>query len=211
MNFRYLIACAGLIGLLAGGVRAEAPSPDQIVAQAVDEVFDLLEANRALYQTDETRLQQDIRKVLLPKIDVLYSGRLVLGRYGRGLEPAKVREFAEALADHLIRNYAVGVLEFQSRDQVEILPLTSDDNERATRVRTRVRLNNGEKAPVDYVFRKVDGRWVLFDVIVEGISYVATFRNQIGEQIRTHGFDQTLARLKSGELALKAGDADSDS
>lgn len=188
--------------LLSAPTNAQECGPAQIVRQTTFELFALVDENRERYENDMEAMRKDIGPILLAQIDTLYSGRLVLGRAARGLEPAKVEEFANALSDLLIRRYAEGLLDFRTRDQVEILPLAGDNTERATRVRTRVALGNGNQAPVDYVFRKTDDGWKIFDVIVEGISYVTTFRNQIGEAIRQDGFDQTLEKLKRGELSI---------
>jgi phospholipid transport system substrate-binding protein len=195
-----------LLLLSAAVTRAEGSTPVDIIRDTTHTLFELVDTNRELYQTDVERLRTDIRDILLSRIDVVYSGRLVLGRGGRDLSRDQVVDFSNALSDLLIRRYADGLLEFQTRDQVEILPLAGENTERMTRVRTRVRLDNGELAPVDYVFRFADGEWRIFDVIVEGISYVATFRNQIGEQIRAQGFDRTLQRLQRGEIEIVIDD-----
>lgn len=176
--------------------------PVQIVRETTDTLFKLVDENHDSYESDVQALRDDIRDVLLAEIDTLYSGRLVLGRSARGMEPEKVKEFADALSDLLIRRYADGLLDFRTRDQVDIRPLAGDNTDRMTRVKTRVKLDNGEEAPVDYVFRKTEDGWKIFDVIVEGISYVTTFRNQIGEQIRQQGFDATLEKLKRGEIEI---------
>ena len=185
---------------------AQATGPVEIIRNTTATLFELVNDNRSAYESDPTRLRCDIRDILLAQIDVVYSGRLVLGRSGRELSRDKVVEFSNALSDLLIGRYADGLLEFQTRDQVEILPLAGDNTERMTRVRTRVHLDNGEQAPVDYVFRFAEGQWKIFDVIVEGISYVATFRNQISEEIRSTGFDATLERLKRGEIEIEIDD-----
>ncbi|NCO19250.1 MAG: ABC transporter substrate-binding protein [Gammaproteobacteria bacterium] len=185
---------------------AQATGPVEIIRNTTATLFELVNGNRSSYESDPIRLRSDIRDILLAQIDVVYSGRLVLGRSGRELSRDKVVEFSNALSDLLIGRYADGLLEFQTRDQVEILPLAGDNTERMTRVRTRVHLDNGEQAPVDYVFRFAEGQWKIFDVIVEGISYVATFRNQISEEIRSTGFDATLERLKRGEIEIEIDD-----
>ena len=185
---------------------AQATGPVEIIRNTTATLFELVNGNRSSYESDPIRLRSDIRDILLAQIDVVYSGRLVLGRSGRELSRDKVVEFSNALSDLLIGRYADGLLEFQTRDQIEILPLAGDNTERMTRVRTRVRLDNGEQAPVDYVFHFTEGQWKIFDVIVEGISYVATFRNQISEEIRSTGFDATLERLKRGEIEIKIDD-----
>lgn len=196
---RWMTAMAALVFSL--GLAAQKPS--EIIEETTSQVIDLIEDNRELYQQDADRMRNDIREVLLPRIDTIYSARLVLGRHGRGLDHDDVEEFAEALAEQLLRRYASALLEYDLRDRLEILPLAGDNTERMTRVRTRIRLDGSNRTPMDYVFRKTDDQWLVFDVIVEGISYVATFRNQIGEEIRRHGFDGLMDRLRRGEIELE--------
>lgn len=198
---KYLLGL--VLGICLASVAGAGEEPATIVRTTSDRLFELIDANRAAYEADPTPLQQEVRNNLLPKIDSLYSARLVLGQHGRGLATDKVAAFSDALSDLLVRRYAEGLLQFKSRDQVEILPAQAGNTERMTRVRTRVRLDSGSDAAVDYVFHKRDDRWWVFDVIIEGISYVATFRNQIGEEIRRDGFDRVLSRLQSGELQIE--------
>jgi phospholipid transport system substrate-binding protein len=181
--------------------------PVEIVRETGNELFGQIELSREHFEDNPDALEGLVRELMLPRIDVVYSGRLVLGRAARGIERDKVIDFANALSNLLIERYATGLLDFRTRGQIEVLPLEGDNSERMTKVRTRVTLNNGKTAPVDYVFRKTDEGWLIFDVIVEGISYVATFRNQIGEQIRQSGFDATLERIQSGRLDLDVDDA----
>jgi len=203
IRFTTLLTVAIL--LLSGAALAQQDrGPVEIVRETTNELFSLVDNNRDKYENDVQSLRDDIRPILLDEVDTLYSGRLVLGRSARGMDSGKVEEFADALSDLLIRRYADGLLDFRTRDQVDIMPLAGENTERMTRVKTRVTLDNGEQAPVDYVFRKTDDGWKIFDVIVEGISYVTTFRNQIGEAIRQEGFDTTLDKLKRGELQIDA-------
>lgn len=189
-----------LIGLLAGFAQAE--TPEELVRQTTAELFSAVDAERAQFEQDPERLIELTHELLVPRIDVVYSGRLVLGRSGRGLEQEQIERFAERMSDMLIDRYAEALLEFETRDQVEILPMSGDNTDRLTKVRTRVQLSNGSRTPVDYVFRNSDEGWKIFDVIVEGISYVTTFRNQIGEEIRQHGFDGMMRRLESGQVEI---------
>ncbi len=176
--------------------------PVELVRQTTTELFELVEDNREQYKENPGLLRDELADILKPRSDLIHSARLVLGRHGRGLEREQVEAFAEALSDMLMRRYATGLLEFRSREQVEVLPLSGDNTERMTRVRTRIVLDNRQRIPIDYVLRKRDGEWLVFDVIIEGISYVTTFRNQIGEEIRRDGFDRMLERLQRGEIEV---------
>lgn len=196
---RFLLAGLALLLSLPATANAE---PVQIIRDVTTELFGLVDQNRAEFEANPELLQRELREHLLPRLDTVHSARLVLGRHGRGLEREQVEAFAEALSELLMSRYADGLLEFRSRDQVEFLPQAGDNSERATRVRTRARLPSGQRAQVDYVLRKAGEEWRVFDVIIEGISYVATFRNQIGEEIRRYGFDAMLARLQAGEIQI---------
>lgn len=196
--------------VLAAGWFAESANahddPVELIRQTTGELFSLLEDNRGEYEENPDLLRAEIERVLLPAVDRVHSARLVLGRHGRGQSREDIEAFADALTDALLSRYATGLLQFRSREQVEILPLTGDNTERQTRVRTRIRLDSGSRAPVDYVLHFRNDRWQIFDVIVEGISYVATFRNQIGEEIRRSSFEDVLNRLQSGELDIDIED-----
>ena len=196
------------LGLFALTARAS-DDPLEVVRATSSELFSLVEQHRDSYDQNPEALHAALKNILGERSDTVYSARLVLGRYGRGLEREQVEAFADALTDQLMRRYARGLLEFESRTQVEVLPLAGDNSDRMTRVRTRIELDNGERAPVDYMLRKRNEQWLVFDVIVEGISYVATFRNQIGEEIRQTSFEAMLERLQRGEIAIELDDDDS--
>ena len=143
-----------------------------------------------------------MRADLLPLLDLEYSARLILGKASRGISPEQLSAFSTAMSDVLINRYADGLLEFRSHDQLEVMPMKGDNNDKLTRVRTRVKLNNGGFAPVDYAFHKTTEGWKAFDVTVEGISYVITFRDQIVPRVQTDGIDKVTADIQAGNLKL---------
>ena len=176
--------------------------PVELVTQVSNTLFESIDQNRDNYEQNPDGLEQLVQETFIPLLDKKRAARLILGRNGRGLEPEQIDAFADALINQLVGRYAEGLLAFDSRDQVEVLPLAGRNTDRQTKVRTRIQLNNGEKAPVDYVLRKTDTGWKAFDIIIEGISYVATYRSQFGEEISRDGFDQVLNRLQSGDIDL---------
>ena len=135
-------------------------------------------------------------------MDIQYSARLILGRESRRATPAQLSAFATAMNDLLISRYASGLLEFRSREQIEVLEMKNELNPKATPVKTRVRLDSGSYALVDYVFRMTDDGWKVFDVVVEGISYIVSFRNQIKLEVSARGLDAVIERITSGDLDL---------
>jgi len=194
-----LLSCVFSTGVFA---EAEGDDPVSLVIKTTGSIFAEVDENFDKYEADPTALQALVRTDLIPLLDVHYSARLILGRAGRGIEKEKVDEFAEAMISLLVSRYSEGLLQFRSQEPVWVLPQRGELNEKLTRVRTRVKLPSGGEAPIDYAFRKTADGWKAFDVIVEGISYVATYRNQIMPEVQDKGIDLVIKRLTSGELVL---------
>jgi phospholipid transport system substrate-binding protein len=200
---RYLsLLFTGCWLLLATGPLAANTDPVSIVEQTAAAILTDLNNNRDTYTADPAQLHSVVREQLLPLLDLEYSARLILGKSARSASPEQIAAFSEAMSNVLINRYADGLLEFRSHDQLEVLPLKGNNNEKNTRVRTRIKLDNGGYAPVDYAFRKTAEGWKAFDVTVEGISYVLTFRNQIGPRVEADGIDQVTADILAGNVVI---------
>ena len=176
--------------------------PVSLVEDATVHIFADVAENLDEYTANPKTLQTLVRNDLMPLLDVDYAARLVLGRAGRGLSEEKIDEFAICMRELLINRYSKGLLYFGGGTKLWVLPQRGDLNEKLTRVRTRVTLPNGGQAPVDYAFHKTPDGWKAFDVIVEGISYVTTYRNQIMPDVQANGIDSVIERLGSGQLDL---------
>ncbi len=148
---------------------ANVQNPDEVVREVAGNLLDALGENGDAYRDNPEQLEELVRRDLLPALDVEYSARLILGRAGRGATPEQITAFADTMAEVLISRYATGMLEYQDRRQLEVLPLRGELNERATRVRTRVQTTKGAFNPVDYLLRKTDDGRKALDVIVDGI------------------------------------------
>ncbi len=194
----------GTFSLVSASVQAQTP-PDRLVIELTEDFHETLEANREHYRNNPEALKLEINERMRKHMDVEYAARLVLGRHGRGRSRDEIQRFADALASNLMNQYASRVLEFDTQNTVKVLPIAPDQDPRRTRVRTRLRLDNGSIMPIDFVLRLQGETWLFFDVIVEGISYVATYRTQIGEQINQLGFEQMVEGLEQGDVALEAG------
>lgn len=194
-----------LLGCLALPVSlwANNADPVSIVQQTAATILADLNKNRDAYNADPEQLRAVVRKDLLPLLDLEFSARLILGKSARGASAEQISAFSEAMSNVLINRYADGLLAFRSSDQLEVLPLKGDNSEKVTRVRTRIKLDNGGHAPVDYAFRKTEAGWKAFDVTVEGISYIITFRNQIGPRVEADGIDKVTADILAGNVVIK--------
>jgi len=198
----FLIGCLALGASSALAYPADERDPVTIIEQTTAQILQTLDSRREEFTAEPELLRAVVREDLLPLIDLDYSARLILGRAGRGVSPEQLNAFSEAMSHVLINRYADGLIEFRSDEQVEVLPMKGNNTEKLTRVRTRIKLENGSFAPVDYSFRRTDGGWKAFDVTVEGISYVITFRNQISPKVEAEGIDKVTEDILAGNIKI---------
>jgi len=194
-----------ILALLAGGIGAVHTSiaddaqlgPSELVEKAARSMLDGLEANRAAYRKDPSKVGELVEKYLLPHFDIQYSARLVLGKHWRDATPEQRERFANAFYHTLIDNYGAALAEFTS-DRLKVFPAKVEaDADRAT-VRTEVTRDNGDHVPVNYSLRKTDDGWKAWDVTIEGISYVKSFREDYGAAIDQQGLDAVIERIEKG-------------
>lgn len=204
-----LAGAAILFGLaLAPGVFAQA-TPDQVVQGIADDLGDAIEGHKEELQGDRDKLIEVIDGILLPHFDIDYASILVLGRNARDATPAQRARFAKAFYNSIAHRYAEGLLNY-TRGRVKVLPFKGETNDRKTIVRTQVVLDDGKLLPVDYAFRKTkQGEWKAYDVIIEGISYITNYRNQVAAEIAKTDLDSLITRLETqGEKALETMEPD---
>jgi phospholipid transport system substrate-binding protein len=90
-----------------------------------------------------------------------------------------------------------------------IQPYRGDPAETTATVRTEVRRDNGSRVPVNYSMRKTETGWKAYDVTIEGISYVKSFRTDFGSEIEQKGLDSVIQRLETQQSSGKGTPAGS--
>ena len=187
----------------AAPARAET-QPNQVVQTLVDDLGKTMEAKRAELSKDREALLKTIDGIVLPHFDIDYASLLVLGQNARSATPEQRARFAKAMYNSITHRYAEGLLKY-TEGRVRVLPFQGELNDKRTLVRTQVVLDDGKNVPVDYAFRKTSGgEWKAYDVIIEGISYVTNYRNQVAAEIAKSGLDALTARLETqGAKALE--------
>ena len=196
----------------AGSVAAVHQTPVQIVQSIADQLGTAIDGHRQELKQHQEKLINIIDEVFLPHFDIDYASILVLGQHAREATPEQRERFAKAFYNSITHRYAEGLLNY-SRGRVKVLPFNGDLNNKRTVVRTQVVLDDGKLVSIDYAFRKSQsGDWKAYDVIIEGISYVSNYRNQVDAEIRKVGINQLITNLETqGEKALSTMEKDGKS
>jgi phospholipid transport system substrate-binding protein len=202
MRFVYSLLCLFLVA--AAPSHAENLQPNQVVQNLVDDLGKTMEARRDELSKNREALLKTIDGIVLPHFDIDYASLLVLGQNARTATVEQRARFAKAMYNSITHRYAEGLLKY-TEGRVRVLPLQGELNDKRTLVRTQVVLDDGKVVPVDYAFRKTStGDWKAYDVIIEGISYVTNYRNQVAAEIAKSNLDALTTRLETqGAKALE--------
>jgi phospholipid transport system substrate-binding protein len=188
----------------APAANASSMGPQQIVENSAKRMLVELDANRPMYAKDPAKLDSLVANVLLPNFDTEYAARLVLGPTWRTATPEQRKRFVDAFYHSLLRNYGAALVDFTA-DRFVILPYKDDASETMATVRTEVKRSSGQKVPVNFSLRKTDGVWKAWDVVIEGISYVKSFKTDFGSEIQQKGLDEVISRLETNGNAGPEG------
>ena len=172
-----------------------ATRPSEVIEGAVDLLNEGLSDRKEELEADEAALRSFIDGILLPRFDREFAAGAVLGKHWRTASDEQKDRFVSAFYATLLQRYADGILEFDM-DRVEILPYKGDASKRTTVVKTNVRLDDGSKIPVHYTLVNREDQWRMFDVKIEGISYVVNYRKELESEIRSTSLDAVIARLE---------------
>jgi phospholipid transport system substrate-binding protein len=178
-------------------------APGELIEQSAQKMLDELNANRAEYRKNPAKVRALVDRLLLPHFDTQYAARLVLGKHWRTADPQQRERFIKAFYNSLLDNYGSALVDFTG-DRLRILPTKVPPQAEQATVRTEVKRDNGTRVPVNYRLRKTPEGWKAWDVSIEGISYVKSFREDFGAEIDQKGLDAVIRRLESGERPRRA-------
>jgi phospholipid transport system substrate-binding protein len=176
----------------------DASNPGNLIQSTASAMLKELDAHRAEYKKDPAKVHELVDRILLPHFDTEYSARLVLGRHWNDASPDQRQRFVNAFYKSLLSNYGDALVDFTS-DRLKVFPYTGDPNAQYATVRTTVRKDDGTQVSVNYGLHKTDQGWKAWDVVIEGISYVKSFRDDFGSEIDQKGLDEVIKRLEAGD------------
>lgn len=198
------LALGGLaFAMPAGAAETQAAAaqqdPQQLMNDVAKRMLDALDQSRAAIKKNPSKVYPIVGDILLPHFDTDYAAQLVLAQHWRTATPDQRKRFVAALYNALLKTYGGALADFTA-DRLKILPFRGDPTATQATVRTVVTRSNGQEIPVDYRLRKTADGWKAFDVVIEGISYVRNYRNDLGSEVSQKGLDAVIARLEKDGL-----------
>jgi len=187
-------------------------SPQQIVQKTTDELLSDLKANKQAYRSNPSAFYEALNRILGPVVDAEGISRSIMTvKYSRKASPEQMKRFEENFKRSLMQFYGNALLEYDNQE-IRVLPARQDGDERAS-VGMEVKDSKGTVYPVSYTLVKIDGGWMLRNVIINGINVGKLFRDQFADSMQRNGNDldktidgwaEVVARAKESEAGQKA-------
>jgi phospholipid transport system substrate-binding protein len=200
MGIRTAIAAALLLALVGGlfDVAAAGGATDEL-RPAIDKVLRILD-DPALKGEAKTRERRTaLRGVMEGAIDFPEAARRALAVHWRTRTEAEREEFVGLFKDLVTYSY-IRLMEPYAGETVQIVGESPTNG--TTTVLTRIQRRQGEPIPIDYRMHVPATRWLIYDVVVEGVSLVANYRVQFNTIVQTSSYGELVRRMRARVAAL---------
>ena len=193
---KYLITLAMGLILAISAAFAVAQTPEEDAQQNTDRILKHIAEHKDAYMSDPSKLYEFVNNTIIPNVDVPHVTKLILGTAYKDATEEQRNRFAVAFQRMLVRTYGNALLEY-SGEKIEYLPADRSADATDTVIRSQFVPKNGSPVPVNYRAHLVDGKWKMYDIVVDNISLVTNYRGSFSSEIRKNGLDSLIKRLES--------------
>jgi phospholipid transport system substrate-binding protein len=189
----------GSIGIASAG------EPTEVIRQTTDQVSKILEDPGLQGPAKQAERQARLHQIAEQVFDWQAMAQRALAVHWRGRTPQQRQEFVGLFRDLVERTY-MNRLETATQEKQDIQYVGEQVDGSRAAVKTNVVTKRNQQVPIEYRMQKTDGRWKVYDVLVEGISLVNNYRSQFNQIISSSSYDALVQKMKSRqEDELSAG------
>lgn len=179
----------------SGSAYAVTPSAEEVVKHTADTVIARLTEQRAELDQHPEKIYSLINELVIPHFDFVSMSKWVLGKTNwRSANSSQQDQFVSEFRTLLVRTYAKALLEY-SEQEISYFPVENDPNSNIVKVKTEIQQPGSKSVPINYTMHVSGGEWKVIDVVVDGISLVATYRGSFASEIRQNGLDALIRQL----------------
>jgi phospholipid transport system substrate-binding protein len=189
-----------LVGAVARPAAAGAPS-DQLKVQ-IDRVIKVLDDSELKKEGKSKDRRAAVRRIANDIFDFGETARRSLGRHWQARTPAERDEFVQLFGDLLERSYMSRV-ELYGGEKIQYMGDTIEGDQ--AKVQTKLLTKSGSDIPIEYRMHRKGERWLVYDVIIEGVSLVANYRTQFNKIIQTSSYQELVKKMKTKQEELATG------
>ena len=203
---RWTGALSVLLMALALALPASAATeePDALVKRVSEEVLQILHQHKD--NPGGPEVQAQVKEMVLGHFDFARMAALAAGLSWRAATPAQKTELTDQFRTLLVRTYASALGKFKGQT-LEFDPQRKSEDQHKAIVRSRLLQPGQEAITVDYKMVAASSGWKVYDVSVDGVSLVTTYRDAFAEEARANGVDGLIRMLSDKNAALASDKA----
>jgi len=177
-----------------GVAHAEVTAPDDLIKNTVHEVIGVIKQDKDIQAGDQKKINALVDAKVLPHFDFARMTQLAVGKYWRTATPEQKQALVTEFRNMLVRTYTKVFTVY--RDQtVEVKPLRMAADDTEVTVKTIINKPGSQPIPVDYEMKIAADGWKVFDISIEGVSMVMSYRGTFASEIQEKGIDGLIKTL----------------
>jgi phospholipid transport system substrate-binding protein len=188
----------GLVAALGVGTAVAGPTADEMIRSTVNALIGELQERRMELEADHGALYALVEEIVVPTIAVTKVSRLILGPHWKTASQDQRERFKAGFKNLLMRSYATAMFKYTGEQELRFGTVTIRAEGRIAVVPTELVLPAQESVPIEYYcLLDSDGGWKIYDIQVDGISMIISYRNQYREYIDANGLDALVESLEA--------------
>jgi phospholipid transport system substrate-binding protein len=190
---KYLIKLFFLLAFFSFNSIA-ALGPEELVKKTAEDVMFAIKADQEIQKGNKEKIYKLAEEKILPNFDFEKVARLVLGRAWRSASDKQKKEFIIEFRTLLLKTYAVALSKYKDQ-KIEFKPTRTSEESDIVIVKSEIIQSGAQPIKINYALSKRTGKWLVFDIIIEGVSLVTNYRSQFSSEIRRNGMDTLIKKL----------------
>jgi len=168
--------------------------PEELVKKTAEDVLFAIKADAEIQKGNKEKIYKLAEEKILPNFDFEKVARLVLGRAWRTASDEQKKGFITEFRTLLLKTYAVALSKYKDQ-KIEFKPTRMSDTDEIVIVKSEIIQSGAQPIRVNYALSKRTGKWLVFDIVIEGVSLVTNYRSQFSSVIKKNGMDNLIKRL----------------
>ena len=193
MKKRLLIVHLMFVFLIASSVNLYAATATDAVKGEVEKILTKLRDPVFKQQSKDAQIA-GIREIINEIFDWIELSKRTLGRNWRKFSPEQQKEFTDLFSRLLEGVYADRLLAYS--DEKVVFEKETELKKGRVEVASHIRLADGKQVPLNYRMIEKDGKWRVYDVVIEGVSMVKNYRSQFRKLLKNKKPEDLIETLK---------------
>ncbi len=173
---------------------AQNSEPEALVKKITEDVLAAVKSDKQLAAGDRQKAVKLAEEKILPHVDFEEATRLAVGRSWAQATPEQKKKLVAEFRNMLVRTYSNALQPYEGQ-QMKVMPVRMKPGDSEVTVQNQFIRSGAQPVKIDYSMRKADQGWKIYDIVVEGVSLVLTYRSEFDAVVKQEGIDGLIKRL----------------